>query len=167
MAPKVRFKFMVTVVRFVKRFIKTNITPINKHYIYSIKLLVMTPEITSLIIIFIFLVIIFSSFVSVKQGTIVVITIFIGEQIGGGAEADENEGISGGAEIIPEIERYLEHVESSFYIIYGGGSGHPHSIVLIVAVGNVIVLRGGCEDFPGEQQSGADIPVVGELVVDG
>ncbi len=36
----------------------------------------MTPEITSFIIIFIFLVIIFSSFVSVKQGTIVVITVF-------------------------------------------------------------------------------------------
>jgi regulator of protease activity HflC (stomatin/prohibitin superfamily) len=36
----------------------------------------MTPEITAFIIIFIFLVIIFSSFVSVKQGTIVVITVF-------------------------------------------------------------------------------------------
>jgi len=36
----------------------------------------MTPEITTLIIVFIFLVILFSSFVSVKQGTIVVITVF-------------------------------------------------------------------------------------------
>jgi regulator of protease activity HflC (stomatin/prohibitin superfamily) len=36
----------------------------------------MTPEITTLVIVFIFLVILFSSFVSVKQGTIVVITVF-------------------------------------------------------------------------------------------
>lgn len=36
----------------------------------------MTPEITSLIVVFIILIILFSSFVSVKQGTIVVITIF-------------------------------------------------------------------------------------------
>src|SRR3978361_1973732 len=36
----------------------------------------MTPEITSLIVVFIILVILFSSFVSVKQGTIVVITVF-------------------------------------------------------------------------------------------
>jgi regulator of protease activity HflC (stomatin/prohibitin superfamily) len=36
----------------------------------------MTPEITSFIIVFLFLVILFSSFVSVKQGTIVVITVF-------------------------------------------------------------------------------------------
>ena len=36
----------------------------------------MTPEIGSLIFVFIFLIIIFSSFVSVKQGTIVVITVF-------------------------------------------------------------------------------------------
>jgi len=36
----------------------------------------MTPEIGSLILVFILLVIIFSSFVSVKQGTIVVITVF-------------------------------------------------------------------------------------------
>src|SRR5476649_1931156 len=36
----------------------------------------MTPEIGFLIIVFIFLVLLFSSFVSVKQGTIVVITIF-------------------------------------------------------------------------------------------
>jgi regulator of protease activity HflC (stomatin/prohibitin superfamily) len=36
----------------------------------------MTPEIGSLIIIFVLLVIVFSSFVSVKQGTIVVITVF-------------------------------------------------------------------------------------------
>src|SRR5476651_1016128 len=36
----------------------------------------MTPQITFFLVIFIFLVIIFSSFVSVKQGTIVVITVF-------------------------------------------------------------------------------------------
>ncbi|GAC1303964.1 MAG: SPFH domain-containing protein [Mucilaginibacter sp.] len=36
----------------------------------------MTPEITSLIVVFILLIILFSSFVSVKQGTIVVITVF-------------------------------------------------------------------------------------------
>jgi regulator of protease activity HflC (stomatin/prohibitin superfamily) len=36
----------------------------------------MTPEITSLIVVFIILIILFSSFVSVKQGTIVVITVF-------------------------------------------------------------------------------------------
>lgn len=36
----------------------------------------MTPEITSFIVIFILLVIVFSSFVSVKQGTIAVITVF-------------------------------------------------------------------------------------------
>jgi len=36
----------------------------------------MTPEIGSLIIIFVLLVILFSSFVSVKQGTIVVTTVF-------------------------------------------------------------------------------------------
>jgi regulator of protease activity HflC (stomatin/prohibitin superfamily) len=36
----------------------------------------MTPEITSFIIVFLFLVVLFSSFVSVKQGTIVVITVF-------------------------------------------------------------------------------------------
>ena len=36
----------------------------------------MTPEITTLIVIFVVLVILFSSFVTVKQGTIVVITIF-------------------------------------------------------------------------------------------
>ena len=36
----------------------------------------MTPQITFLIVIFILLIIIFSSFVSVKQGTIVVITVF-------------------------------------------------------------------------------------------
>ena len=36
----------------------------------------MTPQIGALIVVFIFLVILFSSFVSVKQGTIVVITVF-------------------------------------------------------------------------------------------
>ncbi|MDP9047340.1 MAG: SPFH domain-containing protein [Bacteroidota bacterium] len=36
----------------------------------------MTPELTSLIVVFILLIILFSSFVSVKQGTIVVITVF-------------------------------------------------------------------------------------------
>src|SRR5471030_3521841 len=36
----------------------------------------MTPEISSLVIVFILVVILFSSFVSVKQGTIVVITVF-------------------------------------------------------------------------------------------
>ncbi|HWZ15749.1 MAG TPA: SPFH domain-containing protein [Mucilaginibacter sp.] len=36
----------------------------------------MTPEITSLVVVFILLIILFSSFVSVKQGTIVVITVF-------------------------------------------------------------------------------------------
>jgi regulator of protease activity HflC (stomatin/prohibitin superfamily) len=36
----------------------------------------MTPEITSFIVIFILLILLFSSFVSVKQGTIVVITVF-------------------------------------------------------------------------------------------
>ncbi|MDB5132269.1 MAG: protease [Mucilaginibacter sp.] len=36
----------------------------------------MTPEITSLIVIFVLLIILFSSFVSVKQGTIAVITVF-------------------------------------------------------------------------------------------
>src|SRR3954464_2871754 len=36
----------------------------------------MTPEITSLVVVFVVLIIIFTSFVSVKQGTIVVVTVF-------------------------------------------------------------------------------------------
>src|SRR5215469_8600995 len=36
----------------------------------------MTPQITTLVLLFILLIVIFSSFVSVKQGTIVVITVF-------------------------------------------------------------------------------------------
>ena len=85
---------------------------------------------------------------------IIVITGFVGEQIGGGADACKKEGAAGGAEIIPEIKGYLEHAESSFDIVNGGSScrlvAHPHSMSLIVTVGNVVVLRGRCKDLCGE-----------------
>jgi hypothetical protein len=98
---------------------------------------------------------------------IIVTTVFVGEQIRGGTDAGEKDGAAGGVEVIPEGERYLQHVEPSFYMVDGRGSAHPHAITLIVAVGDVIVLWGGGKNLSGEQQSGADIPVTGELIVHG
>lgn len=98
---------------------------------------------------------------------IVVTTVFVGEQIRGGTYAGEKDGAAGSVEVIPEVEGYLQHIEPSFYIIDGRDSAHPHAIMLIVAVGNMIVLWGGGKDLSGEQQSGTDIPVTGELIIHG
>jgi hypothetical protein len=84
---------------------------------------------------------------------IIVITVFVGEQVGRGADAGKKESASGGTEVIPEVQGDLKHIESSFYIVNGGGSAHPHSVVLVVVGGDVIVLWGSGKNFSGEQQS--------------
>jgi len=77
MAPKVRFKFMSKNVVKLMLFTKTNNTPIISSIFIKINLFLMTPsEIALLVVLFIILLIISGSFVTVKQGTISVVTVF-------------------------------------------------------------------------------------------
>lgn len=44
---------------------------------------------------------------------------------------------------------------------------HSHEYLAVIVLRDVVVLWGGGEDLSGHKEAGTDIPVIGELIIDG
>lgn len=95
-------------------------------------------------------------------GLIIIVATFAGQHIRRQSGASEKERIAGDAEIIAEVERDLEHVERSLDEIH---IDIVHAVIAIITFRHMIVLGRCSIVLPAQQQPGADIPAMSELVI--
>lgn len=86
------------------------------------------------------------------------------KEIGGSTDTEIKEGIIAGDEVPAEIDRDLEHGECPLYVF--DAAAHSHAIIAPVTIRDMVVLWKCGEVFPGVEESGADIQVIDELIID-
>ena len=96
---------------------------------------------------------------------VIIVAVLAGHQIGRQAGGSEEERIAGDAEIIAKVQGDFEHAERSFDKIDIGRTILSHIILAIKILRRMKVLGRGGIVLPAQQETGADMPVMSELVI--